>query len=62
MTIDQLLDKLKLGAKYEQKCELSHKDCDILLKHIEALKNVITEQNDNLIKIKKETKEKGKKK
>jgi len=52
MDITEILQKLVLGLKYKMNCELGFQDCGTLLKHIEDLKNAISEQNRALTTLK----------
>ena len=52
MNLEEILQKLQLGIKYRQNCELGFADSNTLLKHIEDLKSAISTQNSALIELK----------
>ena len=49
-----IIEKLKLGVRYKQNCELGYGDSAMLLAHIEQIKNAISEHNDLLTNLKKQ--------
>lgn len=52
MDLEQILHKLQLGVKYKQNCELGYGDSHTLSKHIDDLKNAISDQNKTIIELK----------